>query len=276
MNYEEIIKVFKQLLRTGATPKDLLIVAANARRAQIERELFNHFNGVIQDGIFKGVKLSPTPHDSVLTPKILGTYEIEIANYVKQLAEQSRVFIDIGCADGYYTTGIAVNTCVEKVVGVDTSSQALEIATSSAKENKIIKKCVFENKLTNALSHLESGCFVMIDVDGSEIEVLNELSGYVKASKLRKINILLETDFDTNNQSNKHALVERMIQLDFTISKIVDCNPLCPSRFSPIARRIYLDYLDQMVCALERANSNQSWIIATTALALKQRLREQN
>ena len=58
-------------------------------------------------------------HDSVLTTKILGTYEIEIAKYIKNFAEQSRVFIDIGCANGYYTSGIAANTNVEKVVSVD-------------------------------------------------------------------------------------------------------------------------------------------------------------
>ena len=264
MNYEKIIKAFNELLRGGATPKDLLIVAANFRRAFIEKELFNYFNGIIQDGIFKGVKLSPTPQDSVLTTKILGTYEIEIAKYIKHLAEQCRVFIDIGCADGYYTSGIAANTNVEKVVGIDISSEALKIATDSAKQNQIIKKCIFETKLTNALSHLESGCFVMIDVDGSEREVLSELSTYIKASQLRKINILMETDFNENGQSNKQELAEEMINLGYTISEIVDCDPYCHSRFSPLARRIYSSYLDQMVCAMERAYSNQSWIIATT------------
>lgn len=264
MNTTEIFKAFNELLRGGATPKDLLIVAANCRRKYIETELFNYFNGIIQDGIFKGIKLSPTPHDSVLTTKILGTYEIEIAKHIKHLAEQSRVFIDIGCADGYYTSGIAANTNVEKVVGVDISSEALKFATDSAKQNQIIKKCIFEAKLTNALPHLESGCFVMIDVDGSEREVLSELSTYIKASQLRKINILMETDFDKNGQSNKQLLTEEIINLGYTISEIVDCDPLCHSRFSPLARRIYSSYLDLMVCALERGNSNQSWIIATT------------
>ena len=265
MTYAEIIEAFKELLRSGATSKDLLILAANFRRKYIERELFNDFNGIIQDGVFKGVKLSPEAHDSVLTPKIFGTYEIEIATYVQHFAEQARVFIDIGCADGYYTSGIAANTSVEKVVGIDISSEALKIATDSAKLNQIIKKCFFETKLTKGLPHLESGCFVMIDVDGSEREVLSELSTYIKASKLRKINILIETDFDKNKQSNKQFLVEEMINLGWTISEIVDCDPLCHSKFSPLARRIYSSYLDQMVCAMERGYSNQSWIIAKTA-----------
>ena len=82
-------------------------------------------------------------------------------------------------------------------------------------------------------------------------EVLSELSTYIKTSKLRKINILMETDFDENKQSNKQVLVEDMINLGYTISKIVDCDPLCNSRFSPLARRIYSSYLDLMVCAME-------------------------
>ena len=141
MNHAKIIKDFKELLRGGATPKDLLIVAANCRREYIETELFKYFDGIIQDGIFKGVKLSPAPHDSVLTTKILGTYEIEIAKYIKHLADQSRVFIDIGCADGYYTSGIASNTNVEKVVSVDISIEALKIATESATKSNNQKMC---------------------------------------------------------------------------------------------------------------------------------------
>ena len=264
MDYKEIYASLKRLLKAGAKSKRLLQVTANIRRMDIEKELFNRFNGVIQDGFFKEVKLPPTPHDSVLTPKLLGTYEIEIAKDIKFLAERSRVFIDIGCAEGYYTTGIAAKTSVEKVVGVDVSSEALELAIGSAKRNKVENKCIFENKLSNALAHIESGCFVMSDVDGSERKVLNELGSHINANGYQKINILIETDFDRHGRSNKQEIAEQIDELGFDIIKIIDCNPLCTSRFSPLARKIYSSYLDHMICALERANSNQSWIIAAT------------
>ena len=64
MDYKEIYASLKRLLKAGVKSKSLLQVTANIRRMDIEKELFNRFNGVIQDGIFKQVKLPPTPHDS--------------------------------------------------------------------------------------------------------------------------------------------------------------------------------------------------------------------
>ena len=264
MKLEAIIRTFKQLLKAGATPEKLLVVAANCRREEIERELFTRFNGVIQDGIFKGVRLSPTPHDSVMTPKILGTYEIELVKYIKYITGHAKVFIDIGCADGYYTSGIAASTGVEKVVGVDISSKALAMAINSAEKNQVNSKCIFENDLSNALLHVENGCFIMIDVDGAEIEILNKVSRHIKTNRLRNIHVLIETDFDKSNRSNRLEIAKEITSLGLTITEIIDCNPLCSSRFSPIAREIYPNYLDQMACIMERGYSDQSWIIATT------------
>ena len=262
-NLPDVVNNLIRLSAAGATPKNLLTGAANFRRAEIESQLFNRFEGLIQEGIFKGVRLSPpSPHGSVHIPKILGTYEAEIATSIKMLTEKSKVFIDIGCADGYYTSGIAVSTDVEKVVGVDICNEILEFAKESANINNISHKCIFEKQLANALPHIQNDSFIMIDVDGSEKEVLNELSSYVKANQLRRINILIETDFDSNGRSNRQELIDQMTKLEYKITETIDCNPVCTARFSPIARQLYASYLDQMICALERGYSNQSWIIA--------------
>ena len=63
MDYKEIYASLKRLLKAGAKSKRLLQVTANIRRMD-RKELFNRFNGVIQDGIFKEVnyhRLLTTP-----------------------------------------------------------------------------------------------------------------------------------------------------------------------------------------------------------------------
>lgn len=262
MNIQDIYEHLQRALASGATARDLFVVAANIRRTEIEKTLFHHFNGVIQDGIFKGLKVSLSPHESVLIPKILGTYEVEIANCIQSLAETSKIFVDIGCADGYYTSGIAAYTSIEKVVGVDISKKAIELATESARNNKLEHKCIFVEEITNALPHIESEAFVMVDVDGSEKEVLQKLSTYIESNQLNKIRLLIETDFHPDGTSNKQELLEELGRLKFTIKDVIECDPLVKTRFSPVASQLFPSYLDQMICALERGNSNQSWIIA--------------
>ena len=253
------------LWKSGATTRDLLIAAANYRRFDLESQLFKRFEGIIQDGIFKGVRISPpSPHASVQIPKILGTYEVEIASRIIRLAEQSNVFVDIGCADGYYTSGIAKKTSIKKVIGVDTNSDVLKLARKSAEKNATEHKCLFVEELVKALPHIENDSFIMIDVDGCETQILSQISAYVKSNHLQGINILIETDFDKSGRTNKQDLIKKITKLGYRIREIVNCDPLCAARFSPLAKKIYSSYLDQMICALERGYANQSWIIAST------------
>ena len=37
-------------------------------------------------------------------------------------------FLDIGCAKGYYTTGVAVKSDIPKVIGIDINAAALTAA----------------------------------------------------------------------------------------------------------------------------------------------------
>ena len=117
-------------------------------------------------------------------------------------------------------------------------------------------------EITDAFHHIKSETFVMIDVDGSEKEVLQKLCNYIKSSQLNKISLLIETDFHADGTSNKQELLEELGRLNFTIKSVIKCDPLSKSRFSPIASQLFPSYLDQMICALERGKSNQSWIIA--------------
>jgi len=108
MDFQEVMKNVLRLWQSGASTRNLLVAAANYRRCDLEAKIFEYFDGIVQEGVFKGIRISPpSAHPSVHIPKILGTYEVEISSSIIMLAENSNVFVDIGCADGYYTSGIA-------------------------------------------------------------------------------------------------------------------------------------------------------------------------
>ena len=119
------------------------------------------------------------PHNSTLLrlilPKILGTYEKEIINDLLDLCKDKKIFIDIGCAEGYYTTGIAATTNIARIIGIDINETALKLAKESAKLNNIEHKCKFMSDIVELPQLINGATLIMIDVDGSEIEVLKKL-----------------------------------------------------------------------------------------------------
>ena len=57
-------------------------------------------------------------------------------------------------------------------------------------------------------------------------------------------------------------ITDQINTMGFKIKEIIAFDPLHPSRFTSMAKQLCPSYIDQMICALERGNANQSWIIA--------------
>tara|TARA_B110000090_G_scaffold202658_1_gene246194 strand:- start:341 stop:1003 length:663 start_codon:yes stop_codon:yes gene_type:complete len=60
------------------------------------------FNNKVRSGPFQGMSTSKNYFGSSYLPKVLGTYEIEITPVLYTEFVKNEVFIDIGCAGGYY------------------------------------------------------------------------------------------------------------------------------------------------------------------------------
>lgn len=65
---------------------------------------------IVLDGPFKGMKYGNTrAFCSALTPKLLGTYELELRQVIqKALARKYETLVDVGAADGYYAVGFCL------------------------------------------------------------------------------------------------------------------------------------------------------------------------
>ena len=77
------------------------------------------------DGSFKGVMHAEKAFGSTLSPKITGTYEAELVHEIIPILPGKSCFLDIGCAEGYYTTGVAVKSDILEVIVVDIDAAAL-------------------------------------------------------------------------------------------------------------------------------------------------------
>ena len=246
------------LLDQGLTTRDLLLIAAHHRRMEFEISLKELTGNTISGGIFKGVLHTGESYGSTLCPKLLGTYESEISKDLMLLCEEKDCFIEIGCAEGYYTTGVGVVTGINTIIGVDISQKALQLARESATLNNISGKCEFFSKLQAATALVKGNSLIMIDVDGSEIAVIRDLFGSMSDSQKQRATLIVETDFNADGSSNAGEINQLLEGYGFKVAKKIDQDAAC--RFSELTD--HLSFLDRVIYGVEGRRVNQSWLIA--------------
>jgi len=96
-------------------------------------------NLTVRTGPFKGMKYPDAVScGSVLIPKLLGCYEMELHPSIEDVCQRGySEIVDIGCAEGYYAVGLAMRIPGAKVYAYDTDKTALEMCQRMAKLNGV-------------------------------------------------------------------------------------------------------------------------------------------
>jgi SAM-dependent methyltransferase len=156
------------------------------------RRLVDDLGGVVPAGPFAGMQSLTTLDDGCILPKLLGCYEEEIHAWIELLIDRApSVVVDVGCASGWYTTGLAYRLPEAQVFGYDLETGpvgaghtlggghpgALDRAAQLTRLNG------FEDRVTLRSERLNPGSLgeliepgrtlVFVDIDGPELELLN-------------------------------------------------------------------------------------------------------
>lgn len=94
---------------------------------------------VVQTGPFAGMRLREQSMrgDGDLGPKLLGTYEQELHSFFQKFASRPYdAIVDVGCAEGYYTVGLAKLFPDVPILAYDTDQGALAILREMAEDNR--------------------------------------------------------------------------------------------------------------------------------------------
>lgn len=129
------------------------------RRNRLDIEVLDKFNGIIQKGPFSGSKIfKDTALSGKLTSgtgwgfnyasKIFGFYELQILNYLEK--SYFPIFINLGCADGYYLAGMLKSKLSKFAYGFEQNSLVREMAVKTLKLNKLNK---FATNIYGEVSH---------------------------------------------------------------------------------------------------------------------------
>jgi len=152
----------------------------------------------VQDGPFAGLNYyGVRSSGSALYPKILGTYEREIASIFSKHNWSYDVFVDIGCGEGYYVNGVRYLNPACQCYGFDTNRKAIENARVLASSNGLRDGIYFFDSEFSFESVVYDGSkkyLFMIDTEGAELDIFREILSYFNAfgSQLSSVDFLIE------------------------------------------------------------------------------------
>jgi hypothetical protein len=127
--------------------------------------------GIILSGPFKGMIWNPSNvswGDDVAS-QLLGIYEEEISDAIyESISTNPSTIINLGCADGYYLIGLALQIKNAKAIGVDISQSAINSSLENAKINNVEVEMFLETPM-----NLPDNSLWLVDVEGAEKEIMD-------------------------------------------------------------------------------------------------------
>jgi hypothetical protein len=146
---------------------------------------------LVESGPFTGMKLCSAGSWGGHAARLVGTYELELASIIGSLQELDiKHVIDVGCADGYYTCGLAFKYPSVSVTAYDLSRRARWCTYSAASANNLLSKISIRNFFD--IHEFEANCGVrellFLDCEGFEAEIIT----FENVLRLKNVAILVE------------------------------------------------------------------------------------
>ncbi len=174
---------------------------------------------IVQNGPFKGMKYIKRSSGSALLPKILGSYEEPIQEWVREVIEDKKYqnILVIGCAEGYYACGFALRLPNTTITAYDIEEKARENINELKEINKLTN-IEIKAECTHEELNLKSrpNTLVFCDIEGFEKILLDP----IKVPNLKYVDMIIETH-DCFIPNVTEELVERFY-LTHTMRIIVD------------------------------------------------------
>lgn len=192
-------------------------------------------NSTVRSGAFRGMKYLKESSSSVLAPKLLGIYERELHDTIEEaIALPIQLVVDIGAAEGYYCTGLAMRMPNTRVIAYEMHEPAhaliRELATLNHVEDRVeIRGACTIGELNSVLDDSVT-TLVLCDAEGAEAFLLDpiRIAGLRKAFVLVEVHDfileglreVLSSRFDETH-SIEHILAEPRGRSEFPFSSLI-------------------------------------------------------
>jgi hypothetical protein len=236
--------------------------AANRRAGRVEicRRLIDRCGTRVIDGPFKGLDY---PYDVLLshcsTPHLLGTYEVELHQWIEVLLRNSyEKVVDIGAGEGYYAVGFAMRMrttvdAYETGAPVRRSCRRIVALNGVSTFVRLYSWCSAER-----LSALrEQRCLVLSDCEGWERKLFTP----EVAKALARSDLIIELHDNSLPKGTTRSLLEDRLQATHTLTFVKSVQREL-SDFPQLAFLRFLGEHDAREAISEGRPLDQEWMIA--------------
>lgn len=154
-----------------------------------------------------------------ITPKWVGTYELELSDIVEAIVHRGYIrILNIGSAEGYYAAGLAMRNPSAEVFAFDTDPLSRRQTRRLAHLNRVSGRIHVEGECKhdrlNAL--ISNKTLLMVDIEGYEVDLLDP----VRVPNLVNSDLLIEVHEDT--EFTKHATAEEQLSGRLAASHVIE------------------------------------------------------
>lgn len=258
----QIYRLYRKLPFAARAP---LRCAARPVRSAITAALRATTGGRVFAGPFRGMALASsanTPH--AYAGFLAGTHEIELVELLERVvARRYASIINVGAADGYYAVGLARRLPESHIVAFESDGALHPHLRKVARLNGIEPRITIHGhcgvvELTRALEASSRPTFILIDIEGGEVEVLDP----ARVPQLRGVDMMIETH-DGYVRDCTRTLLSRFSATHFV--ERVRGRPRSlsdfPAELLPLARRVLPGTLVAMID--EGREIPQDWLFLT-------------
>jgi precorrin-6B methylase 2 len=255
--------IAKQVLQTVAPRKAAEIFAARARAhsqrmfaewglLDLDTKLIAHLGNRVLSGPFQGLTLSPMTYKEHVGPYLLGTYEIELHPWWRDILSRSfDQIIDVGSKFGYYAVGLGRQFPQAEVVAFDTDPWARAATREMIEANGTPHVSVQGFCSPQWLrDNLRENSFIVSDCEGYEHELFCSLHIPALGSAVMLI------EMHEHVSPGVSSAVQSRFARTHTISRVVSRSetPLPAVDFGPLSA-------DEARRASSEVRLHQEWIM---------------
>jgi hypothetical protein len=140
---------------------------------EVARKVTARLGLAVLGGPFEGMRLVPGYEENISSPilKLLGSYEQQLHRPIEVAIEmEPKRIANVGSADGYYATGLALRLPGAIVHAYDLASTAREMTSETARTNGVAERVLVHGRCR----HFRAGFDLLVcDIEGAEGDLLH-------------------------------------------------------------------------------------------------------
>ncbi|MEP6757144.1 MAG: glycosyltransferase, partial [Chthonomonadales bacterium] len=170
----------------------------------LKTAIYGPFHHHVLSGPFNGMRYVDYSVGSSLYPKLLGTYEKELQQWLEAQRTNSNLntIVNIGSGEGYYAVGAAMWLPGAKAFAFDTNALAQSTCLQLAHLNGVVERLYMYGEASGALVNplLTETSLLIVDIEGAEYDLISSLD----QDRLKSTRLMIELhDFVSMEETDR-------------------------------------------------------------------------